>query len=134
MAADAAIVFLAGSARSFDELQGKDSVLYFFASWCLPCYKSMATVQQLSEQGAFKVQFVAVALDDDEQGIRRMLDKTGFKEQLWLAAQADGLLQRRSFGNERRAVPSIVRLDRQTQIIEQAYSLQAEASWRRDFH
>lgn len=85
MAADAAIVFLAGSARSFDELQGKDSVLYFFASWCLPCYKSMATVQQLSEQGAFKVQFVAVALDDDEQGIRRMLDKTGLKSRYgWL--------------------------------------------------
>lgn len=116
--------------HSFDELQGNDTVIYFFASWCIPCYKTMATIQQLSEQNQFKVNIVAVALDEDIEGIAGMLDKTAFKGTVWLAKDGTAALQQRYFGNENRAVPYIVRLDKQTQILERAYSLTTVAQWR----
>lgn len=121
---------LNGQPHSFDELKGQDTVLYFFASWCLPCYKSMATIQQLSEQQQFNRSLIAVALDDDHQAVQDMLAKTGFRGEVWLVEQGNNALQRRYFGNEHRAVPYVVRLDTQTRIIEQMYSLHSAESWR----
>ena len=110
-------------------LQGRATVVYFFASWCAPCYKTLTTLQQLSEAHEFEVRLLAVAVDDDTDGIRDMLDKTGFDGEVWLAREGTQALQRRYFGNERRAIPYVVKLDRNTSIVESTYE-PSDAQWQ----
>lgn len=114
---------LSGDTRSFDELEGNETVIYFFASWCHPCYKTLALLQGISQDNTLKINLLTVALDDDLEGIVRMLDKTGFSGKVWLASEGTMALQRRYFGNEKRAVPYIVMLDNETNIVEGTYSL-----------
>ncbi|ALS99479.1 TlpA family protein disulfide reductase [Lacimicrobium alkaliphilum] len=114
---------LNGDTRSFDELEGNATVIYFFASWCRPCYKTLAMLQETSQNNTLQIDLLTVALDGDLEGIVGMLDKTGFSGKVWLASEGTMALQRRYFGNENRAVPYIVMLDNETNIVESSYYL-----------
>ncbi|GGD78620.1 TlpA family protein disulfide reductase [Lacimicrobium alkaliphilum] len=120
---------LSGTSHSFDELEGNETVIYFFTSWCAPCYKTLATLQALSQNHDLKFVLLTVALDDDLDAITRMLEKTAFSGQVWLASEGTMALQKRYFGNERRTVPYVIRLSDNTNISESAYSLNA-AEWK----
>jgi thiol-disulfide isomerase/thioredoxin len=120
---------LSGLPHSFDELAGAETLLYFFTSWCAPCYKTMTNLQELSEQHDFDVRLLAVALDDNTDGIKDMLETTGFAGEVWLATEGTSVLQRRYFGNERRAIPYVVKLDGNTGIVESTYSPD-DAQWK----
>jgi thiol-disulfide isomerase/thioredoxin len=123
------LVDLAGTTHSFDDLEGNETVLYFFASWCAPCFETLTTLQQLSEENPFKVKLLAVALDSDTNGVVSMLNTTGFTGEVWLASEGIWALQKRYFGNERRALPYVVRLDENTNMLESGYGLD-DAAWK----
>jgi len=52
-------------------------VLHFFASWCEPCREELPALKRLSERGAPRLKVVAVAVADNEGGLRRVIEATG---------------------------------------------------------
>ncbi|MBA6251826.1 TlpA disulfide reductase family protein [Colwellia sp. MB3u-55] len=124
------LIDLQGSRHSFDELKGNDTVIYFFASWCTPCYKSLMTLEQVTANKQLPINLLAIALDEDIDEINRMLIKIGFTGKVWIASEGKMALQKRYFGNERRAVPYVVKLDRDTNIIERSYKLNQLTQWQ----
>ena len=125
-----ALVDLAGNQHTFDELKGKQPVVYFFTSWCAPCYKTLTTIEEVSNKNELNTDLVAVALDNNLDEVARMVAKTGFNGTVWIAAEGERALQQRYFGNEKRAVPYIVKLDENTNIVEGIYTLDSPAQWQ----
>lgn len=125
------LVDLAGSVRSFDELHGQKTVLYFFASWCAPCYKSLSNIEQVSQEETTKVNLIAVALDDDLVAVKEQLAKTQFTGEVWVASSGREPLSNRLFGNFVKVLPYVIRLDENTSIIEQSYDISKKQEWQR---
>jgi thiol-disulfide isomerase/thioredoxin len=61
---------LDGSKLELDQLQGKVTVLDFWASWCGPCMKSLPEVIRLTKEFEEDVVFVAVNVDEAQQLVR----------------------------------------------------------------
>lgn len=121
---------LKGNVRSFDELISEETIIYFFASWCNPCFKTLDRLQQLSDEKQLNIRLQAIALDEDVEGVKNMLAMTGFRGDVWLAVDGTMALQQRLFGNENRAVPYVVKLDEQTNIKERTYKMNTLDKWR----
>lgn len=58
---------------SLDALKGKPVVVNFFASWCGPCQLEAPALREAWSEFGDKVEFVAVAIDDSEEGARGFL-------------------------------------------------------------
>lgn len=123
------LIDLAGSAHSFDELEGNETVIYFFASWCNPCFHTLATLDQITTEQELKVRLLTIALDEDTEAITKMLNQTGFSGEVWIATEGAMALQKRYFGNEKRAIPYVVKIDKSTKVMESSYKLNSRAEW-----
>lgn len=58
---------------SLQELKGKPVVVNFFASWCGPCQLEAPALRNAWKEYGDRVEFVAVAIDDSEEGARGFL-------------------------------------------------------------
>ena len=58
---------------SLQELKGKPVVVNFFASWCGPCQLEAPVLREAWKEFGGRVEFVAVAIDDSEEGARGFL-------------------------------------------------------------
>ena len=56
---------------------GDVTVLHFFASWCEPCREELPALKRLSDRGAPHLKVVAVAVADNDGGLRRVIEATG---------------------------------------------------------
>ncbi|WP_440055247.1 TlpA family protein disulfide reductase [Pseudoalteromonas sp. T1lg65] len=121
---------LSGKNHSFDELKSQQTVIYFFASWCAPCYPTLSLLENFTHDQTTKTRLLAIALDEDIEGVQAMVEKTGFTGNLWLAKAGTSLIQQRFFGNENRVVPFILKLDADTNIIERSYKLDKLEQWQ----
>jgi thiol-disulfide isomerase/thioredoxin len=121
---------LNGNNHSFDELRNQETVIYFFASWCAPCYPTLSLLENFTQDHNKRTKLLAVALDDDIKSVKIMLEKTGFTGDLWLAKAGTTSLQQRFFGNENRVVPFVLKLDADTNIIERSFTLDKLQEWQ----
>ncbi|MCC6501896.1 MAG: TlpA family protein disulfide reductase [Deltaproteobacteria bacterium] len=81
--------------RSFDGkefflegLRGKPVVVNFFASWCGPCQLEAPALRDAWAEFGDRVEFVAVAIDDSEEGARGFV--RDFKLEFTAGLDADG--------------------------------------------
>src|SRR3990172_377657 len=58
---------------SLQELKGKPVVVNFFASWCGPCQLEAPALRDAWSEFGNRVEFLAVAIDDSEEGARGFL-------------------------------------------------------------
>ncbi|REL31716.1 TlpA family protein disulfide reductase [Thalassotalea euphylliae] len=120
---------LDGQSRSFSELQGRASVIYFFASWCAPCYKTLRDIEQIRQQ-KLDVNLVVIALDDDKSAVSAMLKKTGFTGETWLANDGAKPLKTRLFANAYKVLPYVIKLDSNLVLVEHSYDIKSLAQWQ----
>lgn len=121
---------LDGKSHSFSELQGTASVVYFFASWCAPCYKTLRDIEQVREQQTLGVKLVAIALDDDRDAVGTMLKKTGYTGETWLANEGAKSLKARMFANAYKVLPYVIKLSSNLVLVEHSYDIKSFAQWQ----
>ena len=124
------LVDLKRQEKSFEQLKGQYTVVYFFASWCTPCFKTLENIEKVRKEEAIKVRVLSVALDKNPQAVRRMLDKTGYKGEAWIAPVGKLALKERLFANAWGSLPYVIKLDPNNVIIEHSYNIDLAGQWR----
>ncbi|REL28315.1 TlpA family protein disulfide reductase [Thalassotalea euphylliae] len=128
----AAIDFISldGQPRAFNALVGKPSVVYFFASWCAPCYKTLHDIEQIRQQQKVSVTLVAIALDEDSTAVAEMIKQTGFTGETWLANSGAKPLKKRLFANAYKVLPYVVQLDSDLVLVDHSYDIKSLSQWQ----
>ena len=116
------LVDLAGTTHDISELTGQPTTVYFWASWCKPCLETLRDLAQ-GRKAPPKENFVAIAIDDDQALVKKMIQRTGFKGQVLIATDGMKLIQQRYAGNDKRAVPYVVRLNASGEMVARRYGL-----------
>ena len=76
--ADFELITLDGNVVTLDDLRGKIVVIDFWSSWCAPCRAEGPTLATVSEEWRDRgVEFVGIAIWDDEEPVRAFLDQHG---------------------------------------------------------
>ena len=102
--------------RNIDEWNGKVLLVNFWATWCPPCKKEMPAFIELQDQYAEQgFQVIGIALDD-EDAVSAFADTLGVNYPV-MAAEYDGLLLSREYGNRIGALPFSVFVDRSGKIV-----------------
>lgn len=68
---------LDGKARSRDGLAGRVVLVEIWATWCPPCRGSLNWLGEVKKRHGDRVEVVAVAVESDEAGVRKMADELG---------------------------------------------------------
>lgn len=68
-----------GQKVALDDLRGRPVVVNFFASWCGPCQLEAPALRDAAAEFGDRIQFVAVAIDDSEEGARAFIREFGIK-------------------------------------------------------
>lgn len=65
----------------------KDKVVFlnFWGTWCPPCRAEFPTIQKLYEAKKDKVQFVLIAMQDEEEKVKKYLAENKFTTPVYLA-------------------------------------------------
>lgn len=117
---ETALVDLQGHTHTFRELRGHSSTLYMWATWCTPCLKHLAQYAKNGPPESFG-RFLAIALDKNPSAVKTTLKPIGYDEPVWVATDGMSLIQQRFAGDDRRAVPFIVELDGDGEILAARY-------------
>ena len=97
---------LEGRQRSSEEFAEKVVVLNFWATWCAPCRKETPEFIALQEEYGATVQFIGIAIDDEEP-VREFADSFGVNYPLLLGDTEAVSLSRR-LGNRYEGLPFTV--------------------------
>ena len=68
-----------GKEVSLEGFKGKPVVVNFFASWCGPCQLEAPALRDAWGEFGDRVEFVAVAIDDSEEGARGFVSEIKLK-------------------------------------------------------
>jgi len=97
---------LDGRTRDSNEFTDKVVVLNFWATWCPPCRKETPEFVALQDAFAGKVQFIGIAIDDEEP-VREFADSYGVNYPL-LLGDTDAVALSRRLGNRYEGLPFTV--------------------------
>jgi thiol-disulfide isomerase/thioredoxin len=97
---------LQGRQRSGEEFSDKVVVLNFWATWCPPCRKETPAFVALQERYGSEVQFIGIAIDDEEP-VREFADSYGVNYPL-LLGDVEAVALSRSLGNRYEGLPFTV--------------------------
>ena len=105
-----------GVTRSVAEWDGKLLIINFWATWCPPCLEEIpAFVRLQAEYGAQGVQFLGVALDNEEN-VRRFVIEHGVNYPS-LHGQRDAIELSKRYGNSVGALPYTVAVSRRGAVL-----------------
>ncbi|MBW8190210.1 TlpA family protein disulfide reductase [Neiella marina] len=125
------LIDLQGSTIGFEDLRGEPAVIYFFASWCASCYKSLEQIEHIRQSGQQKIRLIAMAMEDNNPKLQRMLAKTSFKGEVWLPERGGEILLERRFANSAQSLPYVIRLTADLVLAEHSYHLAKQEHWSR---
>lgn len=114
---------------SFDMLRGKTTVVYFFASWCAPCYETLENLDTALKSGSTSTTVVAVSFDEDWEALQKMLDVTGFSGDVWKSSTGKMPLRDWMFANYGRSLPYTIKIDENSLLAEQSYHIKTVEQW-----
>lgn len=78
-APDFSLQLLDGGKFQMGDYNGKPIMINFFASWCHPCrMESPALVTVRGEYEPKGIVFLAIAIDDTEEDVKKFIDELGF--------------------------------------------------------
>ena len=97
---------LEGRQRSSEEFADKVVVLNFWATWCAPCRKETPEFVALQERYAGNVQFIGIAIDDEEP-VREFANSYGVNYPL-LLGDIEAVSLSRRLGNRYEGLPFTV--------------------------
>ncbi|QYK12315.1 TlpA family protein disulfide reductase [Shewanella rhizosphaerae] len=120
-----------GQPKTFMDLKGTTYIVYFFASWCSPCYKSLKNIEQIRITNDLSINILGVALDDDRDAVSKMLKDTGFKGEVWISKEGRVPLLNRMFGNAYKALPYVIKVDENMIIKEHSYDISSKEHWEK---
>ena len=69
---------------NLSDFKGKPIFLNFWGSWCPPCRAEFPTIQSLYEGKKGKIEFVLIAMQDEEQKVRDFIKKNGYTTPVYL--------------------------------------------------
>ena len=97
---------LTGQQRDASEFDGKVLVVNFWATWCPPCRKETPTFVELQRDYAESVQFIGIAIDDEEP-VREFAESFDVNYPV-LLGDVDAVAMSRSLGNRYEGLPFTV--------------------------
>ena len=97
---------LEGRQRDSSEFRDKVVVLNFWATWCPPCRKETPEFVELQEAYAKDVQFIGIAIDDEEP-VREFASEYGVNYPL-LLGDVEAVALSRRLGNRYEGLPFTV--------------------------
>ncbi|MGB5614562.1 MAG: TlpA disulfide reductase family protein [Sedimenticolaceae bacterium] len=97
---------LQGQQRQSSEFADKVLVLNFWATWCPPCRKETPEFVALQEDFRGQVQFIGIAIDDEEP-VREFADSYGVNYPL-LLGDVEAVALSRQLGNRYEGLPFTV--------------------------
>jgi thiol-disulfide isomerase/thioredoxin len=71
---------------NLSDFKGKILFLNFWGSWCPPCRAEFPSIQALYESKKDKVNFVLIAMQDDEEKVKEFLKKNQYTTPVYIAA------------------------------------------------
>lgn len=78
---------LAGQTVSLSDYRGKNVLLNFWASWCLPCKQEVANLEKLSKLNPEKLVVLGLAVDDHAEDVSKFI--TDYQVSFPIALDAD---------------------------------------------
>ncbi|GAA0858634.1 TlpA disulfide reductase family protein [Aliiglaciecola litoralis] len=105
-----------GQSVSFDDLIGKPAVIYFWASWCKPCHKTLVVLDKIGPEHNKDMSIVIVSLDDEIQQAKKVLSTLNITADSWFAIQGSIHLNQQDFGNTKRMLPYALLIDEEAMI------------------
>jgi thiol-disulfide isomerase/thioredoxin len=111
------LVSLAGDTLSLERLRGQVALVDFWATWCVPCRKSMPELSALQAKWAERgFTVVGISIDEDrEKEVKRFLEKTPVAYPVAIDDKADP-----AWADYRvKAVPAAFLVDRDGRIVAQ---------------
>lgn len=66
------------------DFKEKNLFLNFWGSWCPPCRTEFPTIQELYNAKNGKIEFVLIAMQDEEQKVREFLQKNGYTTPVYM--------------------------------------------------
>ena len=73
---------------NLSDFKGKPIFLNFWGSWCPPCRTEFPTIQSLYEEKKGKIQFVLIAMQDQEQKVKDFMEKNGYTTPVYMIDQS----------------------------------------------
>ena len=73
------------SSTNLKNLRGKVLFLNFWGTWCPPCRAEFTSIQKLYDSKKDKVQFVLIAMQDQEASVRKFLAENKYTTPVYLA-------------------------------------------------
>lgn len=70
---------------NFADFKNKVVFLNFWGTWCPPCRAEFPTIQKLYDAKKGKVQFVLIAMQDEEENVKKLLKENNYTTPVYLA-------------------------------------------------
>ena len=99
-----------GQETTFRSAYENKTHVYFWATWCAPCVSSLTSVAKDMDKQALS-ELLVISFDDDPTEAQRFMQKIGYSGDHWVAKRGIHLVAERAFGNARRSLPYMIRLD-----------------------
>ena len=126
------LVDLQGSPVDIDQLRGRRTIVYLWASWCAPCLQTLTDIANLpqADNNDRAPAFVTLALDEDRDKVQAIIDQSGFQGTTWRAPEGILALQRGVFGDNIAGLPYVIEVDEQLQIRLGSHKIKTVGQWR----
>lgn len=114
----ATLADLGGKPVPLATLQGKVTVLNFWATWCTPCRNEIPhLVESFEKYSPRGVMFLGAAVEDDVETVQTFAKSYGMNFPLVMAGRDQGITLLQALGNRIAGLPFTVVLDRQGNVV-----------------